>query len=397
MQFNDLIKGAVDRPPDYMDQFENPEYIAEKTIGSDWATLSSDHTAKLQKYITYFNRNMERDSPDVAKGYLDEIFTEIDALRQYSSVYNQTRSAKVHEEPEAYSEHGSAPPTYHEDEYESYESDFHDPEHDKTFSDHGPKPETEDVDLMKQYGMQPSTPVKTKKEVFDFPDGPKSFSGFEPAGGAHPPKKTGTTVVYPDGHAVDLAADLPVPSAPAAVAPKQYIPPALGTVLNRRTLQPGPPRTFYRGQNIELHIPEPSNIQLQLLHEAQAMGERPLALKRVHERRKIGEYILIEKTGKRIHVEVDPNLPRKTLNRLVNLMYIHGRKIKEAILTQYIDGTERSRGKLRDLTKSKLRQIFSQITAKTPFIVQAPHGAGIGALDSHFWTHWSVAHYLSQK
>jgi hypothetical protein len=94
---------------------------------------------------------------------------------------------------------------------------------------------------------------------------------------------------------------------------------------------------------------------------------------------------------------VDARIPKKSLNRLVNLIVIHGKKIKGAIFNQLIDGTERSHGQISKMSKTKIRSILSNLSERTTFIVQSPIGAGLGALDSPFWTHWSVGHYLTNK
>ena len=108
--------------------------------------------------------------------------------------------------------------------------------------------------------------------------------------------------------------------------------------------------------------------------------------------------MFLERNRNRIRVEIYPKLPTKTLYRLVNLIQIHGKKIKDAIMTRLFENDEeRSYGKISKLSKAKLREIFGSLRETTIFIIQSPQGGGIGSLNSDFWLHHDVAPYLSKK
>ena len=163
-----------------------------------------------------------------------------------------------------------------------------------------------------------------------------------------------------------------------------------------RPLQFGLPQTRYFGDVGEVSVPDASHIHFRMMHEAQAKQEKPLSAKHSHQSH-IGDFIVLEKTAERLRVEVNAPLPRKTINRRVNLLWIHGKKIKDALLNRLLGGDERTYGPISKLSKRELRSLIKSLQETTIFIVQGPVGAGLGALDSPYWTHWSVAHYLTRK
>ena len=132
------------------------------------------------------------------------------------------------------------------------------------------------------------------------------------------------------------------------------------------------------------------------MHDAQSRLEKPFSA-RHKSHSHIGDYIVLEKTAERLRVEIDAPLPRKTVNRLVNLLWIHGKKISGAILNRVMGQDERTYGQISKMSKKTLRGLIKSLQETTIFIVQGPVGAGLGALDSPFWTHHSVAHYLTRE
>ena len=163
-----------------------------------------------------------------------------------------------------------------------------------------------------------------------------------------------------------------------------------------RTLQPGLPKTIYVGGRREIHIPEPSMKDRQRLFEKAARASRPLATKH-GSRKNLGSFVVIERSGTRFHIEVEPDMPEPSITRLVNLLFVHSKKLPDAILNQYIDGKEQSWGAIKALSKAKLRSIIKRIRQKATFIVVSPTGGSLGALGSPFWTHHSLARILSRR
>jgi hypothetical protein len=164
-----------------------------------------------------------------------------------------------------------------------------------------------------------------------------------------------------------------------------------------RTLQVGMPKTIYLRGKREIHIPEPSMHDRHRIFDTASRALRPAAAKHAHSQKSLGDFVVLERTGTRFHIEVEAKIPEKSCNRLVNLILMHGKKIPGAILNQSVNGVEHSHGPISSLSKAQLKQIVSSITARTSFIVVSPAGGGLGVLGSDFWTHPHWRDILSRR
>ena len=105
---------------------------------------------------------------------------------------------------------------------------------------------------------------------------------------------------------------------------------------------------------------------------------------------------MVERSGTRFHIVVNPGITSQQCNRIVNLILLHGKKIDGAILNKFIGSNEQSYGKISALSKNELKQIISSVKEQTSFIVVSPEGAGFGVLGSDFWTHPQLSSLLSR-
>ena len=348
-----------DRDDAYIDQFKDAQMIADKILGTGWEAMDNDYTKTLQGFITTDKSFMESGAKQSAFYNMKMFLNNLDTARDYIMHMKASIDDAKPIELDAY------------DDDESFESGYDTPPHEPIKWGHGPRHSLGDLEIMSGYGMKESTPARVR--------------GYK-------------AKVEPEPPLSDIS------SLPASLQPPDYEhtfgfeynpDPATSSVLVR-PLQFGLPRTRYFGNVGEVSIPEPSHVHFRMMHDAQARQERPLST-RHSLRSHIGDFIVVEKTAERLRVEVNAPLPRKTTNRLVNLLRIHGKKIKDAILNRLIDGQERTYGPISKITKKSLRGLIKSLTELTIFIVQSPVGAGLGGLDSPFWTHWSVAHYLTRK
>jgi hypothetical protein len=110
-----------------------------------------------------------------------------------------------------------------------------------------------------------------------------------------------------------------------------------------------------------------------LFHHA-ARRERPLATRHTSTRKNIGDFVVVERSGQRFHIDVKAGIPAPSINRIVNLFMIHAKKKPDAVLNQFVDGKEESWGKLRELSKKKLKAIIRQLRADATFIVVPNRG-----------------------
>jgi len=164
-----------------------------------------------------------------------------------------------------------------------------------------------------------------------------------------------------------------------------------------RTLQQGMPKTIYLRGKREIHIPEPSMHDRHRIFDTASRALRPAAAKHAHSQKSLGDFVVLERTGTRFHIEVEAKIPAKSCNRLVNLIIMHGKKLPGAILNQTVNGVEHSHGPISSLSKGQLKRIISNITTRTSFIVISPAGGGLGVLGSDFWTHPHWRGILSRR
>jgi hypothetical protein len=158
------------------------------------------------------------------------------------------------------------------------------------------------------------------------------------------------------------------------------------------------PHTHYVGGRPTVYTPEISWQDRELAFRALHKAKRPLASKHPDATKQIGDFATVEQSGSRFHVEIKPGMPRKTINRIVTLLFIHGKKVPGAILTQLVGGVEKSWGKLSRLSKSALRQIISSASEGGTFVVQSEVGGGgfNGPLSSPFWTSTQLSGIMSR-
>jgi hypothetical protein len=380
-----------DRDAGYIDQFQDPQFIADQIIGTNWEDMGNEYTAAAVGIMEEHDHLLAAGKHEAANESMGRFLDKLATIRDFAKVHNESRLAKKVEESTDYEDGYTTP-----DDSGGYE------EGNLYLSapypvggggqaggrpdiSSAPSPSASDSSLAAEYGMKPLTPVQRKTKFF-------GGAGTDDSSDYSFTPDHISTFVSSDAQLNN--AHIPIPHVPLTVPPP--LPPMSGPTVIVRPLQVGPPRTFYYGGRAEVSVPEPSMVHLRMLHDAQARGERPLAAKHGHKTH-LGDYVVIEKTAERLHLEVDARIPKKSLNRLVNLIVIHGKKIKGAIFNQLIDGTERSHGQISKMAKTKIRSILSNLSERTTFIVQSPIGAGLGALDSPFWTHWSVGHYLTNK
>ena len=357
----------VDRDESYIDQFKDAQLIADKVLGQGWEELSNDYSKSLEGMVAADKSLMERGAKRAAFANMKSFLHQLDVVRDYAESLKTSHDAKP------------APIDFIYDEDDSdYDSGYNTPDDRHVDPKFGPRHTMEDIELMKNMGIKPRTPVRTR-----------------PSRPAQPPP---ADLPDPDPDMVTVRSPLTILEYPEYEHTDGWSwdpDPGTSHVLVR-PLQFGLPQTRYFGDVGEVSVPDASHIHFRMMHEAQAKQEKPLSAKHSHQSH-IGDFIVLEKTAERLRVEVNAPLPRKTINRLVNLLWIHGKKIKDAILNRLIDGDERTYGPISKLNKRELRSLIKSLQETTIFIVQGPVGAGLGALDSPFWTHWSVAHYLTHK
>ena len=408
-----------DRDAGYIDQFQDPQFIADQIIGINWEDMDNEYTDAAMGIMERYENLIEEGKHEAANESMGEFLDKLATIRDFAKVHNESRLAKKVEESTDYEDGYTTPDdSGGYEEGNLYLSSLYPvggggQAGGRPDISSAPKPSAIDSSLATEYGMKPLTPIKRKSSFFspvdEDTDGDgdslgyfgqyKSSSSSAKSSSTYPTSDMKSSSAYPASISIATDAQLnnahiPIPHVPLTVPPP--LPPMSGPTVIVRPLQVGPPRTFYYGGRAEVSVPEPSMVHLRMLHDAQARGERPLAAKHGHKTH-LGDYVVIEKTAERLHLEVDARIPKKSLNRLVNLIVIHGKKIKGAIFNQLIDGTERSHGQISKMSKTKIRSILSNLSERTTFIVQSPIGAGLGALDSPFWTHWSVGHYLTNK
>ena len=357
------------RDESYVDQFKDAQLIADKVLGTGWEEMNNDYTNTLETFVSADKSLMQSGAKQSAFYNMKMFLNNLDTARDYAKSLRTSQDAKPAPIEFEYEHEGDS----------DYESGYATPPHEPIDWRSGPRHSLDDLAIMSRYGIQPRTPPKPKT-----PSSTGGYTHSAPPASADDTvsvRSTVTPIQYPDyKHTFGFS----------------YNPdPGTSSVLVR-PLQFGVPRTKYFGNVSEVSVPEPSHIHFRMMHEAQARQEKPLSTRHSTQTH-IGDYIVLEKTAERLRVEVNAPLPRKTTNRLVNLMWIHGKKIAGAILNRLIDGEERSYGAISKMNKANLRALIKSLQEHTIFIVQGPVGAGLGALDSPFWTHWSVAHYLTRK
>ena len=126
-------------------------------------------------------------------------------------------------------------------------------------------------------------------------------------------------------------------------------------------------------------------------------ANRPLAAsgQTVEKTTKIGDFVILEQSGSRFHIEVAAGVTKKAAKRVARLIWQHTRTHRGAVMTQLIDGRERSFGPVKLLSVAKLTNIIlSGRHDKASYVVISEHTGG--ALSSDFWLHPGLSTVLER-
>jgi hypothetical protein len=413
--------------------FPDGNVIADKLLGEGWDKLDNEYAQDTKNSVNLYNTNQH-------SMFMKNMFTNIRSTRDHMhKTKNSLTAVPVVEEYEPIEEQQSEEST--DLRMIALKTQSHIAEANEIMSRvealnslHGLEPSHEDLDILQEMGVateeeqgymtpseagdpiiRPATPVH---------EGPTTtINSFEPIEEkAFTYTSIGTQAddfVQPQLTYASASHHVPVVQNPIFVAGYEHdekldegglvrIERRIESIENHikvRTRRPGLAKTFYVGKRREVNIPEPSMKDRQRLFGMVAHGERPLATKHAASRKALGDFVVVERSGTRFHIEVQPNMPNQSVNRLINLLQVHSKKMGDAILNQYINGTEQTYGPIKNLSKAKLRKIIRKIHQKATFIVVSPSGAGlqpfdssnVGALGSDFWTHRSLADILSRR
>ena len=160
------------------------------------------------------------------------------------------------------------------------------------------------------------------------------------------------------------------------------------------------PFTHYVGQTPTVYDPNPHYRDRAKIYDNLIRRKRPLAHRTPQSTKMIGDFVTIQKNDRRFHIEIKPNLPTRSANRVAALIWIHAQKVKGAILTELINGVERSHGPIKSIGRARLRKIIQAAKRGATFIVQSDLKGGSlfssPPLASKFWTSHRLAGILSR-
>lgn len=411
-------------------QFNDGQEIVDKVLGDGWE--AQDETRGIKAYINMYGR---KQTPQNLKRLFQHLHTARDHIAKTNHSHDAPRvAAQADENVEEKAEYTTTSDMSREN-----KQLIHDSQEDVNVirqafniqrvrqllgglhSDHMPSPE--DIDMMntmtsaEESGymtpikgllaqMQPATPIQSVTE----PRVENTIGAFEPVTEqvftySSPGGQTGgwggaTEAVSehkePDITRVEVDHDEKVAEAEPHRTQDVGVQAVVRPIVVR-TLQHGMPKTIYLRGKREIHIPEPSMHDRHRIFDTASRALRPAAAKHAHSQKILGDFVVLERTGTRFHIEVDAKIPEKSCNRLVNLIIMHGKKIPGAILNQTVNGVEHSHGPISSLGKAQLKHIVSNITTRTSFIVISPAGGGLGVLGSDFWTHPHWRDILSRR
>ena len=241
----------------------------------------------------------------------------------------------------------------------------------------------------------PATPVRNRMQQQLF-TGPASgqrpstdtFVGHRGSGPPSPPPHPG--YVSPVHAHRGRAAPPALPDTPARIR-------ALRIRSNARYSYPF---THWVGDTPTVYDPNPHYRDRAKEYDNIARRRRPLAHRTPQTTKQIGDFVTIQQNDRRFHIEIKPNLPIRSANRVAAIIWVHAQKIKGAILTELINGVERSHGPIKSIGKAKLRKIIQAAKNGATFIVQSDLKGGSlfssPPLTSDFWTSSRLAGILSR-
>jgi hypothetical protein len=124
-------------------------------------------------------------------------------------------------------------------------------------------------------------------------------------------------------------------------------------------------------------------------------NKRPLAPRHPEKTTNIGEFVVVQNTGSRYHVEVQPNITLRAAKRIASIIVQHGKTNPSAKLNQLIGGKEQSFGLVKHMSRKHLINIIMSGKGQVAQYVVVSEQAG-GALGSKFWTHPGLSSLLSR-
>jgi hypothetical protein len=116
----------------------------------------------------------------------------------------------------------------------------------------------------------------------------------------------------------------------------------------------------------------------------------------------IGDFVVVEQSGKRLRIEVHEGIPQRSLRRLINLILLHAKHDKTARLNTVEGNREKSFGQINKLTKSRLKQILLEggifiIVGKHDPIGGSFEHANYSPLTSQFFNQSSLAKLMMTR
>ena len=160
------------------------------------------------------------------------------------------------------------------------------------------------------------------------------------------------------------------------------------------------PFTHYVGGKPTVYDPNPHYRDRAKIYDNLIRRKRPLAHRTPQSTKMIGDFVTIQKNDRRFHIEIKPNLPTRSANRVAALIWVHAQKMPGSVLTELIDGVERSHGPIKSIGRARLRKIIQAAKRGATFIVQSDLKGGSlfssPPLASKFWTSHRLAGILSR-
>ena len=160
------------------------------------------------------------------------------------------------------------------------------------------------------------------------------------------------------------------------------------------------PFTHWVGGTPTVYDPNPHYRDRAKVYDNLARRQRRLAHRTPQTTKQIGDFVTIQQNDRRFHIEIKPNLPTRSANRVAAIIWVHAQKVRGAILTELINGIERSHGPIKSIGKAKLRKIIQAAKNGATFIVQSDLKGGSlfssPPLTSDFWTSSRLAGILSR-
>ena len=146
------------------------------------------------------------------------------------------------------------------------------------------------------------------------------------------------------------------------------------------------PYSVRKKGRVTVYTPEQSIRDRHQAYELMIREQRPLSV-RTAKQTPIGNYVLVEQSTGRFHLEVLPGMPDRAIRRLVGLLVVHAKTRPDAFLNMLIGKNERRIKLLRALSKKELYALVKRASDSgggTFIVVSEKSG---GALGKAFWRH----------